>query len=142
MSRKDSIFGAEPDRLRQLIRSDMDVDDADAEDSSPSSGHVGGLMERPGTRIGCYKLLRVLGEGGMGIVYLAEQEQLIRRRVALKIIKPGMDSKRVLARFEAERQALALLDHPNIAQVYDAGTADSGRPYFAMEYVKGSTVKS
>ena len=142
MNQKDSIFGAEPDRLRQLIRSGMDVDDADAEDSPPASGHVGGLMERPGTRIGCYKLLRVLGEGGMGIVYLAEQEQLIRRRVALKIIKPGMDSKRVLARFEAERQALALLDHPNIAQVYDAGTADSGRPYFAMEYVKGSTVKS
>ncbi len=140
MNQKDSIFGAEPDRLRQLIRSGMDVDDEEVEDTPPASGRVGGLMERPGTRIGCYKLLRVLGEGGMGIVYLAEQEQFIRRRVALKIIKPGMDSKRVLARFEAERQALALLDHPNIAQVYDAGTADSGRPYFAMEYVKGSTI--
>ena len=140
MAKKDSIFGAEPDRLRQLIRSGMDVDDAEVEQNPPPRGHVGGLMERPGTRIGCYKLLRVLGEGGMGIVYLAEQEQLIRRRVALKIIKPGMDSKRVLARFEAERQALALLEHPNIAQVHDAGTADSGRPYFAMEYVKGSTI--
>jgi len=140
MNREDSIFGAEPDRLRQLIRSGMDVDDADDEDAPSASEHVGGLMERPGTRIGCYKLLRVLGEGGMGIVYLAEQERLIRRRVALKIIKPGMDSKRVLARFEAERQALALLEHPNIAQVHDAGTADSGRPYFAMEYVKGSMI--
>jgi len=140
MSRKDSIFGAEPDRLRQLVRSGMDVDDAEVEDNPPVRGHVGGLMERPGTRIGCYKLLRVLGEGGMGMVYLAEQDQVIRRRVALKIIKPGMDSKRVLARFEAERQALALLEHPNIAQVHDAGTADSGRPYFAMEYVKGLTI--
>ena len=137
MKSEDSIFGAEPDRLRQLIRSGMDVDDADEQDSQAASGKFSKLMERPGSRIGCYKLLRVLGEGGMGVVYLAEQEQLIRRRVALKIIKPGMDSKRVLARFETERQALALLDHPNIAQVHDAGTSDSGRPYFVMEYVKG-----
>ncbi|NQV31619.1 MAG: serine/threonine protein kinase, partial [Phycisphaeraceae bacterium] len=98
MNGQDSIFGAEPDSLRQLIRSGMDVDDADIEENVPASQHVSSLMERPGTRIGCYKLLRVLGEGGMGIVYLAEQERLIRRRVALKIIKPGMDSKRVLAR--------------------------------------------
>ena len=139
MGKKDSIFGAEPDRLRQLIRTGMDVDDAEVHDNSLSR-HVDGLMERPGTRIGCYKLLKILGEGGMGMVYLAKQEQLIRRRVALKIIKPGMDSKKVLARFEAERQALALLDHPNIAQVYDAGTSDSGRPYFVMEYVKGIPV--
>jgi serine/threonine protein kinase len=140
MGQKDSIFGAEPDRLRQLIRSGMDIEDAEGQDKPASSVRVGGLMERPGTRIGCYKLLRLLGEGGMGMVYLAEQEQLIRRRVALKIIKPGMDSKKVLARFEAERQALALLDHPNIAQVHDAGTADSGRPYFVMEYVKGTPI--
>jgi serine/threonine protein kinase/Flp pilus assembly protein TadD len=140
MGKKDSIFGAEPDRLRQLIRSGMDFNDAEEQDKPASSVQVGGLMERPGTRIGCYKLLRLLGEGGMGMVYLAEQEQLIRRRVALKIIKPGMDSKKVLARFEAERQALALLDHPNIAQVHDAGTADSGRPYFVMEYVKGTPI--
>jgi serine/threonine protein kinase len=119
----------------------MDVEEEARAGEHPSaSGCVSGLMERPGTRIGCYKLLKQLGEGGMGMVYLAEQEQLIRRRVALKIIKPGMDSKRVLARFEAERQALALLDHPNIAQVYDAGTAESGRPYFVMEYVKGTPI--
>ena len=141
MKGKNSIFGAEPEGLRQLIRSGMDIEEeAHAGDNPPAGGCVGGLMERPGTRIGCYKLLKQLGEGGMGVVYLAEQEQLIRRRVALKIIKPGMDSKRVLARFEAERQALALLDHPNIAQVYDAGTADSGRPYFVMEYVKGTPI--
>jgi serine/threonine protein kinase len=78
-----------------------------------------------------------LGEGGMGVVYLGEQKQPIKRQVALKVIKPGMDSKRVIARFEAERQALALLDHPNIAHIYEAGTTDSGRPYFAMEYVEG-----
>jgi eukaryotic-like serine/threonine-protein kinase len=94
-------------------------------------------VERPGTQIGCYKLLRVLGEGGMGMVYLAEQQGEIRRAVALKVVKAGMDSARVFARFEVERQALALLDHPNIAHVYDAGTTDGGRPYFAMEYVKG-----
>jgi len=82
----------------------------------------------------------MLGEGGMGIVYLAEQQGSIRRRVALKVIKPGMDSKRVLARFEAERQALALLDHPNIARVYDSGATEAGRPYFVMEYVKGMPI--
>jgi serine/threonine protein kinase/tetratricopeptide (TPR) repeat protein len=90
-----------------------------------------------GTRIGPYKLLQAIGEGGMGAVYLAEQEQPVRRRVALKIIKPGMDTKQVIARFEAERQALALMDHPNIARVFEAGTTDSGRPYFVMELVKG-----
>jgi serine/threonine-protein kinase len=98
---------------------------------------VAAVLEQPGGWLGRYKLLSVLGEGGMGIVYLAEQEGEIRRKVALKVIKPGMDSKRVIARFEAERQALALLDHPNIAQVYDAGTTDGGRPYFVMEHVKG-----
>src|SRR5271169_6531226 len=82
-------------------------------------------------------LLQQIGEGGMGVVYMAEQEQPVRRRVALKIIKPGMDSGQVIARFEAERQALALMDHPNIAKVFDAGTTASGRPYFVMELVKG-----
>src|SRR5262249_41938306 len=94
-------------------------------------------IEGPGTRIGPYKLLQQIGEGGMGLVYLAEQEEPVRRKVALKIIKPGMDSRHVLARFEAERQALALMDHPNIARVLDAGATDTGRPFFVMELVKG-----
>jgi WD40 repeat protein/serine/threonine protein kinase len=94
----------------------------------------------PGGHIGPYKLLRILGEGGYGIVYLAEQQRPVKRRVALKVIKPGMDTKQVIARFEAERQALALLDHPNIAHVFNAGTTEAGRPYFAMEYVKGDPI--
>jgi WD40 repeat protein/serine/threonine protein kinase len=93
--------------------------------------------ERPGQVIGSYKLLQAIGEGGMGTVYMAEQQQPVRRMVALKIIKPGMDSAQVIARFEAERQALALMDHPNIAKVLDADTTESGRPYFVMELVKG-----
>src|SRR5262249_30831137 len=88
------------------------------------------ITEGPGTRIGPYKLLQKIGEGGMGVVYMAEQEHPVKRRVALKIIKPGMDSEQVVARFEAERQALALMDHPNIARVFDAGVTDSGRPFF------------
>jgi WD40 repeat protein/serine/threonine protein kinase len=95
------------------------------------------VAEGPGTRIGPYKLLQQIGEGGMGVVYMAEQEQPIRRRVALKIIKPGMDSAQVIARFEAERQALALMEHQNIAKVLDAGTTQSSRPYFVMELVHG-----
>src|SRR5439155_7264704 len=96
-----------------------------------------GIREGPGSVIGPYKLLQELGEGGMGVVYMAEQEQPLRRRVALKIIKPGMDSAQVSARFEAERQALALMDHQNIAKVLDAGATESGRPYFVMELVHG-----
>jgi serine/threonine protein kinase len=96
--------------------------------------------ERPGTVIGGYKLLQQIGEGGMGVVWMAEQEKPVRRLVALKIIKPGMDSALVIARFEAERQALALMDHPNIAKVLDAGSTDSGRPYFVMELVKGGPI--
>jgi serine/threonine protein kinase/tetratricopeptide (TPR) repeat protein len=95
------------------------------------------LAEDAGSRIGPFKLLQKLGEGGMGTVFLAEQLQPVQRRVALKIIKAGMDSARVVARFEAERQALAMMDHPNIAKVLDAGTTDSGRPYFVMDLVKG-----
>jgi serine/threonine protein kinase len=98
------------------------------------------ILEKPGTWIGRYKLLDVLGEGGMGIVYLAEQEQPIKRQVALKVVKPGMDSKWVIARFEAERQALALLHHPGIAHVYDAGTTEEGRPFFVMELVTGVSI--
>jgi WD40 repeat protein/tetratricopeptide (TPR) repeat protein/tRNA A-37 threonylcarbamoyl transferase component Bud32 len=97
-------------------------------------------IEGPGTRIGRYELLELIGEGGMGLVYLAEQKEPVKRRVALKIIKPGMDSKQVIARFEAERQALALLDHPNIAHIFDADTTETGRPYFVMEYVKGMSI--
>jgi serine/threonine-protein kinase len=112
--------------------------------------------ERPGTVIGPYKLMEQIGEGGMGVVYVAEQHQPVRRKVALKIIKPGMDTKQVVARFEAERQALAMMDHPNIAKVYDGGTTSApgeganpfsppcegtvrvgGRPYFVMELVRG-----
>ena len=98
-----------------------------------------GLTEAPGTAIGPYKLLEQIGEGGMGVVYMAEQGP-IRRKVALKIIKPGMDTREVLARFEAERQALALMDHPSIAKVFDAGDTETGRPYFVMELVKGVSI--
>ena len=93
--------------------------------------------ERTGDRIGRYKLLQQIGEGGCGVVYMAEQEEPVRRRVALKVIKLGMDTKSVIARFEAERQALALMDHPNIAKVFDGGVTQTGRPYFVMELVRG-----
>jgi serine/threonine protein kinase/WD40 repeat protein len=107
-----------------------------AEDPSRTLDAVKPMYEI-GSTIGCYKLLSVLGEGGFGMVYLAEQQRPIKRLVALKLIKPGMDTKQVIARFETERQALAMLDHPNIARVFDAGATEAGRPYFAMEYVKG-----
>ena len=94
------------------------------------------VSEQPGTVIGPYKLLQQIGEGGMGTVYMAEQTQPVRRKVALKLIKAGMDSRQVLARFEAERQALAMMDHVNIARVFDAGATESGRPYFVMELVQ------
>ena len=98
---------------------------------------VATVTEKSGDRIGRYKLLEKIGEGGMGTVWMAEQTEPVRRRVALKVIKQGMDSDQVLARFEAERQALALMDHPNIAKVLDVGATSSGRPYFVMELVKG-----
>ena len=98
------------------------------------------LTEVPGTVIGRYKLLEKIGEGGMAVVYMAEQEKPVRRKVALKIIKLGMDTKSVIARFEAERQALAMMDHPNIAKVLDAGATDTGRPYFVMELVTGVSI--
>jgi serine/threonine protein kinase len=110
-------------------------------------------LERPGTMIGPYKLLEQIGEGGMGLVFMAAQTRPVKRRVALKILKPGMDTRQVVARFEAERQALALMDHPNIAKIHDAGTTEPplapvlggegpgvrgfGRPYFVMELVRG-----
>jgi serine/threonine protein kinase/WD40 repeat protein len=106
-------------------------------DGGHDSGRVPCPREPMGTMIGRYKLLKEIGEGGFGIVYMAEQTEPMKRRVALKVLKPGMDTREVVARFEAERQALALMDHPNIAQVYDGGATDSGRPYVVMELVKG-----
>ncbi len=98
------------------------------------------ISEKPGDTIGRYKLLDRVGEGGCGVVYVAGQEEPVRRRVALKIIKPGMNSVEVISRFEAERQALALMDHPNIAKIFDGGATDTGRPYFVMELVRGIPV--
>lgn len=114
---------------------------------SPAAGFLSGipaqvqtLTEGPGTEIGPYKLRQQIGEGGMGVVFMAEQTEPIQRTVALKIIKPGMDTRQVIARFEAERQALAMMDHPNIAKVLDAGTTQTGRPYFVMELVNGKPI--
>src|SRR6185503_8315268 len=110
-----------------------------AEAAEPTSEKVvaAPLTERPGDRIGRYRLLEEIGHGGCGVVHMAEQEQPVRRKVALKVIKLGMDTKQVVARFEAERQALALMDHPNIAKVLDAGSTETGRPFFVMELVRG-----
>src|SRR6266851_869271 len=94
----------------------------------------------PGTMIGRYKLLEKVGEGGFGVVYVAEQREPVKRKVALKIVKLGMDTRQVVGRFEAERQALALMDHPNIAKVFDGGATEAGRPYFVMELVRGIKV--
>ena len=132
---KDFTSGAEPEQLRQLFS--LGLEESLSKQKADRTASLDIFMEKPGSRIGRYKLLSILGEGGMGIVYLAQQQQPVKRPVAVKIIKPGMDSRRVIARFETERQALALLDHPNIAHVYDAGTTETGRPYFVMEYVKG-----
>jgi serine/threonine protein kinase len=127
-------------RIEKLLRSN---DRAWDFLETPPSGSINAVRakvsagEKPGDQVDRYRLLQQIGEGGCGIVFMAEQEMPVRRRVALKIIKPGMDTKSVVARFEAERQALALMDHPNIAKIFDAGTTESGRPYFVMELVKG-----
>ena len=113
-----------------------DITRAETPDTCGPAGPRPGA-EGPGATIGPYKLLQQIGEGGMGTVYMAEQTQPVRRKVALKVIKAGMDSRQVVARFEAERQALAMMDHVNIARVLDAGATDSGRPYFVMELVHG-----
>ncbi len=110
------------------------LDDPGAAPVARSQPSIG---EGPGTMVGPYKLLEQIGEGGFGVVFMAEQQQPVRRKVALKIVKPGMDTRQVVARFEAERQALALMDHPNIAQIFDGGATESGRPYFVMELVRG-----
>jgi WD40 repeat protein/serine/threonine protein kinase len=117
------------DRAGDFLESPAPAPDLTAELAGPA--------EAVGTVIGPYRLMELLGEGGMGVVYVAEQREPVRRKVALKVIKPGMDSRQVVARFEAERQALAMMDHPNIAKVLDAGTTDGGRPYFVMELVRG-----
>jgi serine/threonine protein kinase len=106
-------------------------------DAGQPASKTGPVDESPGRMIGRYKLMELIGEGGCGVVYVAEQTEPVRRRVALKLIKLGMDTRQVLARFEAEQQALALMDHSNIARVFDAGVTDSGRPFFVMELVHG-----
>ena len=103
----------------------------------PKAASSAGLEPDAARRIGPYRLLQIIGEGGMGEVWLAEQLEPVRRRVAIKVIKAGMDTKQVVARFESERQALALMDHPAIAKVFDGGSTPEGRPYFVMEYVAG-----
>jgi serine/threonine protein kinase/Flp pilus assembly protein TadD len=137
----DRVCAGNPD-LRANVESLLSAYGAGAFLESPaavpfSTADRSACTERPGTIIGPYKLLEQIGEGGFGIVYMAEQQQPVRRKVALKIVKPGMDTKQVVARFEAERQALAMMDHPNIAHVLDAGATDSGRPYFVMELIRG-----
>ena len=138
MKDKKTIFGAKSKHLDQLVSHILRQSDQD--ETQEPSGLPKTDVGQSETRIDRYKLLGLLGEGGMGLVYLAQQEHPIRRQVALKVIKPGMDSKRVLERFEAERQTLALLDHPNIAHVHDAGTTEAGQPYFVMEQVKGLSI--
>src|ERR1017187_2510303 len=141
--------------LRQLVEALLEAheeagefleDPAPGAEPSPAAGTqtpragsetVSVSIEKSGDRIGRYKLLQQIGEGGCGVVYMAEQQEPVRRMVALKVIKLGMDTKQVIARFEAERQALALMDHRNIAKVLDAGATETGRPYFVMELVRG-----
>jgi serine/threonine protein kinase/tetratricopeptide (TPR) repeat protein len=127
-------------RVEVLLNSHEQIGDflQEAADEAVNEARIAAMAdEKPVDRIGRYKLLQEIGEGGCGVVFMAEQEEPVRRRVALKIIKPGMDTKSVIARFEAERQALALMDHPSIAKVFDAGATESGRPYFVMELVRG-----
>src|SRR5689334_13528304 len=133
------------DALRQSLEAMLrDAEGAAAffgsQDGLAYAGGGAPVTEGPGTVIGRYKLLQKIGEGGMGAVYMAEQREPVVRKVALKIIKLGMDTKQVVARFEAERQALALMDHPNIAKVLDGGATETGRPYFVMELVQGLPV--
>jgi serine/threonine protein kinase len=138
----DKACGDDP-RLRQrveaLLAAHFDPGNVlkSSDDAPPGTHAHQPLTEAIGSQIGPYKLLQQIGEGGMGTVYMAEQERPVRRRVALKVIKAGMDSRQVIARFEAERQALAMMDHVNIARVFDAGATADGRSYFVMELVHG-----
>src|SRR5688572_20026439 len=124
-------------QVLSLLQAEADDGDSDFLKRTPLLRSTALVTQKPGDRIGRYKLLQQLGEGGCGVVYMAEQEEPVRRRVALKVIKLGMDTRSVIARFEAERQALALMDHPNIAKVLDAGATETGRPFFVMELVRG-----
>jgi serine/threonine protein kinase len=133
----DQVCGADPRLRAQLEELLAAYPKAERFLEVPATGVERPDPETPGTMIGPYKLLQQIGEGGMGTVFMAEQTQPVQRKVALKLIKPGMDSRQVIARFEAERQALALMDHPHIAKVLDAGATASGRPYFVMDLVKG-----
>jgi WD40 repeat protein/serine/threonine protein kinase len=127
--------------VEALLRANVGASDFLEEPASvPPTAEEQPLSERPGTVIGPYKLLEQIGEGGFGVVFMAEQTQPVRRKVAVKVLKAGMDSRRVVARFEAERQALAILEHANIAKVLDGGATESGRPYFVMELVKGAPI--
>ena len=133
----DRLLAAD-DHLGAFLESDVFDPDATLPDLPPSAAQTSSQpAEAAGDQMGNYKLLQQIGEGGFGTVWMAEQREPVRRRVALKIIKLGMDTKQVIARFEAERQALAMMDHPNIAKVFDAGMTETGRPYFVMEYIKG-----
>jgi serine/threonine protein kinase/Flp pilus assembly protein TadD len=126
--------------LLQAHRSSDDFLDRSPMGERSGGDETSGVGEKAGDRIGRYKLVQQIGEGGWGVVFMAEQEEPVRRKVALKIVKPGMDTKSIIARFEAERQALALMDHPNIAHIFDAGATESGRPYFVMELVRGAKI--
>ncbi|MCR9293506.1 MAG: serine/threonine protein kinase [bacterium] len=138
----DQVCGTDSalkDRLAELLKA-FDSEKSYLEQPAvavPATVHIRTISEKPGDNIGNYKLLQKIGEGGFGVVYMAEQVRPVRRKVALKVIKPGMDTEAVVARFEAERQALAMMDHPNIARVFDGGATERGRPYFVMELVKG-----
>src|SRR5436309_65288 len=124
-------------QVLSLLQAEADEGDSDFLKGTALIRSAALVTEKPGGRIGRYKLLQQLGEGGCGVVYMAEQQEPMRRRVALKVIKLGMDTMSVIARFEAERQALALMDHPNIAKVLDGGATETGRPFFVMELVRG-----
>src|SRR5262249_26735384 len=138
----DEACAGQPE-LRQRVRELLEAHDESRGPLDAPPADIGGsaalpsASAAPGTAIGPYRLLQPIGEGGMGTVWLAEQTAPVQRQVALKVIKPGLDSAQISARFEAERQTLALMDHPNIAKVHDAGMTASGRPYFVMELVQG-----
>src|SRR6266481_1385917 len=136
------VCGHDPEAMRRVVELLRVYDQDKSFLESPPVAAAGATiyqvpLERPGTVIGPYKLIELIGEGGMGSVWMAQQTEPVKRLVAVKLIKAGMDSKQVIARFEAERQALALMDHPNIARVLDAGTTGAGCPYFVMDLVKG-----